>query len=175
VATRYRDRKRMYLSVGYQHLATSQLFALVDRTSSLLVDVRARPSGRVKRGFSRDDLTTLLGRRYVWRGETLGNKPPFSVTTAGLAWLENHPGHVILMCQEENPTDCHRYSLIAVPLLKRGIDVVHLFRPFDGQSNAWSNDGEAVWTSELERWRKARRGDYTYSPADEVLSSLAIT
>jgi hypothetical protein len=47
------------------------------------------------------------------------------------------------MCLEESPGECHRHSLIALPLAKRGIDVNHIFQE------------EMVTAKELERSIKA--------------------
>ncbi len=34
---------------------------------------------------------------------------------------------LLLMCQEHAPGDCHRFRQVAVPLLTKGIDVLHIY------------------------------------------------
>lgn len=41
-----------------------------------------------------------------------------------------------LMCAERDPIDCHRFHLLAAPLLALGIDVVHLHADGTRESQA---------------------------------------
>jgi hypothetical protein len=91
-------------------------------------------NGRViytRKGFWRLDLAALLGKRYEWRGDRLGGAWGGSPgpTAAGMDELAADYAagrRVVLMCSEATPRDCHRHSLIAVPLAARGIIVRHV-------------------------------------------------
>jgi hypothetical protein len=125
MARRSNKRSRVF-SVGYQELEPAGLKQFVEQLDVTLIDVRSRPSGRVKKEFSRADLEKLLGDRYEWRGDCLGGlkKKP---TPEGLRELATDPRRLMLMCQEHSPGDCHRFSDIAVPLLVAGVEVWHVF------------------------------------------------
>lgn len=140
----------MIYSIGYAGLTPAELLATAKQLDATVIDVRFVPKSRMK-GFGRLQIMALLGDRYLWKGDVLGgihgeNKGP---TSAGLKWLTDNAWamttevtsrpNALLMCLEESPGECHRHSLIAVPLLKRGIDVLHIFRD------------ELVTTSELKR------------------------
>lgn len=115
----------MIYSIGYQRLTPDRLVRLTAKLRAPIVDVRSNPSSR-KPGFSRRALHDLLGPdRYIWAGDVLGGRPP-GTTNEGIAMLmRGDPA--ILMCLEEAPGDCHRHHAIAVELLKRGIDVRHIY------------------------------------------------
>ena len=113
-------------TVGYARLTLDALAAIADVCQATIVDVRGRPVSR-KRGFGRRQLETRFGTRYVWRGETLGNKPPNCITAEGLLWLKEQPGNFLLLCLEENPLECHRHE-IALDLSGMGIKVLHIYQ-----------------------------------------------
>lgn len=124
----------MILSVGYQRHSQDSLVQLLDELAIVrVVDVRARPISRHK-GMGRRQLATRLGARYEWHGDTLGGRYRGSggPTRAGLDWLAGEVAseleHTCLLCLEECPGDCHRHHLIAVPLLARDVDVLHVYR-----------------------------------------------
>lgn len=133
-------------SIGYQgDMSPSRLAGILEQLEADLVDVRSRPSGRVKRGFARRDLEALLGGRYTWRGDTLGGMGA-GVRPEGLDWLVERSAAaalagraVAIMCAEEAPGECHRHHQIALPLLERGVVVRHVYR------------GEVIDADELQR------------------------
>lgn len=149
-----RDRPRVF-SVGYEALRPGELLALVNALAVVLVDVRSRPSGRVKRGFSRADLEQHLGTRYEWHGKGLGGFGT-GPTVDGLARLAADPRRMLLMCSEEAPGDCHRHG-IALDLARRGVTVWHVY--FD----------EVVTAIELQRAIDAG-DDYAFRELGDVLA-----
>ena len=118
------DRPRVF-SVGYSALAPADLKALVTGLRVVLIDVRSRPSARVKRGFARADLEELLGRRYEHRPGLGGFGPGPSVEE--LKELAADPRRMLLMCSEQAPFECHRHHAIAMPLAVAGVTVHHVF------------------------------------------------
>ena len=112
-------------TVGYEKLQQADLQRLAVGLDCIVLDVCSRPSGRVKRGFSRADLTALLGARYEWAGHDLGGKST-GVTPAGLVRLAQDRRRLMLMCKEHSPSDCHRHA-IALDLARRGVPVLHIF------------------------------------------------
>ena len=115
----------MIYTIGYEKLTQKDLIGVAFRLNAIVVDVRSRPSGRVKRGFSRADLTLQLGNQYVWKGEALGGMG-VGITPEGLDWLREFAkaNNVMLLCKEEQPIECHRHS-IALQLEE---DVIHIFQ-----------------------------------------------
>lgn len=113
-------------SIGYAALTSAELAAPVRRLNAVLIDVRSRPSGRVKRGFSRADLAALLGERYEHRPEPGGRGD--GPTAEGIDRLADETRRVVLVCREEAPGVRHRHSGIALPLLARGIEVLHVYQ-----------------------------------------------
>lgn len=138
-------------SIGYESLEPAE-FDHLARRWDLVIDVRSRPSGHVKRGFARADLESRLGDRYAWHGDRLGGYS--KITAAALNELARlaQTRSVLIFCQEEAPGDCHRHESIAVPLIKRGLLVRHLC------------DGEVVLADELQR---AIESDDDYECLDE--------
>lgn len=148
-------------SIGYQELTPASLAKLVQDLDCTLIDCRTYPSGRVKKGFSRLDLTALMGERYEWQGKQLGGKGQ-GVTAAGLEWLKAQDGRrLMLMCMEHSPGDCHRFHGIAVPLLADGIDVLHIYE-----------DG-AIKTANLKKAIDEETGQYDYYDLADVIADVA--
>lgn len=115
-------------SIGYEGITLQRIKRILEHFDATLVDVRGVPRSR-KPGFSQSQLAAALGPRYAWGGKNLGNKGENKVTELGLnelARLADHD-HVVLMCMERAPAECHRHHLIARPLAARGVDVVHVF------------------------------------------------
>jgi uncharacterized protein (DUF488 family) len=108
----------MLYTIGYERLTIEDLIHVQRWSQMPIVDVRSKPRGRVKRGFSADDLINVFGDTYIARTD-LG----------GLAerddWrLERIPRSGILLCQEEAPGDCHRHEL----LIHFGLNGRHIYR-----------------------------------------------
>lgn len=117
---------RLY-TVGYMGMKPKGLKEIMDTlVIDVLVDCRINPKTKVP-GFDGTELEKAYGGRYTWRGEILGNRG--RTTEAGLGWLVSlveDGQRVLLLASETAPGMSHRYSDIAVPLLKRGIDALHL-------------------------------------------------
>jgi uncharacterized protein (DUF488 family) len=117
----------MIYTLGYAKLTPRTLVELLDRFAiASLVDVRSSPRTRVA-GFGNRQLESLLGYRYVYRGDELGGRPP-GVSERGLDRLSTHQ-NVAIMCMEEAPGDCHRHHAIALPLARRtSVECLHIYR-----------------------------------------------
>lgn len=122
----------MIYSVGYQKMTPQGLVKLCDKLDiGTVVDARSKPVSR-RPGFGRRQLEELLTHRYAWKGDVLGGMAP-GVTSEGVNYLQKvnsaaEVGHILLLCLEEAPGECHRHHDIAPRLLKRGIDVHHIFQ-----------------------------------------------
>lgn len=105
--------KRKLYSIGYGALDPVKLLGTTMILNATLFDVRAYPSGRVKRGFSKLELSTLFADRYQWHGNTLGGLGR-TTKPEGIAAIKRQlrTTSVILMCAEDDPFQCHRYETI---------------------------------------------------------------
>lgn len=120
------DKPRVF-SVGYERLKPPDLLRLVTALDVVLWDVRSRPSGRVKKGFGKADLITLLGARYEWHGDRLGGFAP-GITTKGIDHLVSDPRRIMCMCMEAAPGDCHRHQ-IGLRVALAGVVMHHVYLP----------------------------------------------
>jgi len=114
----------MIYTIGYQFLSPERLQEIASSLNAVVIDVRSSPSGRVKRGFSRSDLQSLLGSQYEWLGNLLGGRS--MIAKAGLAYLDrfdNVSTNCILMCQEHDPSDCHRHHDICAPYFRKALHI----------------------------------------------------
>ena len=120
----------MVYTLGYEGLSAERLVAIAKHLDADVIDVRGVPHSR-KRGFGSKQLPAALGDRYQWHGDKLGNKGENRVTLEGLDRVIDWSlsgRNKILMCLEEAPADCHRFQLIARPLLDRGVDTLNIFQ-----------------------------------------------
>lgn len=115
----------------------------------LVVDTRSRPFSRFNPHFNRERLRNALaeaGIGYEWRGEALGGRPDdplFHRADGGLdldalwQWptLQRDLNEIAaradsrrqaLLCAEEDPMRCHRRFLLTPPLMKSGLEVLHI-------------------------------------------------
>ena len=116
-------------TVGYSGRSPQEVGDLCQRLQATLVDVRSRPTSR-RAEWRRERLEAQFGHQYAWRGDRLGGMGA-GPTAEGLDELarEIEAGrNLVLLCAERAPGDCHRHHRIAVPLLARGIDAVHVYR-----------------------------------------------
>ncbi len=143
--------QRSLLTLGYGSRSKEEVLALLNRYRiDYLIDVRSTPWSRYRPEFSQDRLARSLRDqdiRYVFMGAELGGRPDdpdchdeegrvdyracenrqlFREGIARLcgAWAAGHP--VALMCSEGRPEDCHRTKLVAVALVKVGVDIRHI-------------------------------------------------
>lgn len=138
----------MLYAIGYGQLTPPVLRRVMDKAKvTHLVDVRSIPQSR-RKGFSRRALESEFPE-YMWKGDCLGGIKPGcpGTTQAGLDWLvefqvKNTP---LLLCVCHTRGFCHTHQLIAVPLLKRGIDCKHIYENevILASSLAWSMEDDA--------------------------------
>jgi uncharacterized protein (DUF488 family) len=137
-------------TIGHSRHPWDKFLALLRRHGIVrVVDARSRPFSRFSPHFNRERMKAALeaaGIAYEWRGETLGGRPadPRFLTPDGAldrdalwGWdalqadLEAVAARApterqALLCAEENPATCHRRTLLTPPLVKRGLEVLHI-------------------------------------------------
>jgi uncharacterized protein (DUF488 family) len=137
-------------TIGHSRHPWDKFLALLQRHGiQRVVDARSRPFSRFNPHFNRDRMKAALaaaGIAYDWRGEALGGRPTdprflgsdgaldrealwgWDVLQTGLEEVASRASaeRQALLCAEENPMTCHRRSLLTPPLLKRGLDVLHI-------------------------------------------------
>lgn len=149
---------------------------------ALVVDTRSHPHSRFSPYFNRKALATTLAELqigYEFLGDRLGGRPAgaefydsegyvlygkLAESTAfrdGLEMLKPLLGNrrVALLCSEENPSDCHRRLLIGHVLFGEGIDVLHIRRDGQVQSEQEMRSEEAGQSSLFEgsdAWKSPR-------------------
>ena len=122
---------------------------LLDKGIQVLVDVRSVPRSKFANQFDSDVLKKALievGIKYLYFGREIGGRPndPSFYDAAGYVkydliaqsqdfkktierLIEGASKYkVVIMCSEEDPTECHRRLLIGRVLSRRGINELHL-------------------------------------------------
>lgn len=122
----------MIFTIGYQRFTLQKLIEKLDEHKiELLIDVRSIPHSHNPQ-FCKANLEKVLGKRYMWLGDTLGGKkgvrqPGYHSSLHYLA-EQSAERNVCIMCMEAEPTQCHRDFWIAKDLKRRfNVDVLHLF------------------------------------------------
>jgi len=137
-------------TVGHSnHPLEKFLDLLVQQRIAVLVDVRSSPYCRYATHFNKEAIAASLPARaikYLFLGDLLGGRAEGEqfhdeqgrvlydrvAQSAGfrqgierlLRGLERH--RVVLMCGEEDPTDCHRRVLVGRVLREGGVRVLHI-------------------------------------------------
>jgi uncharacterized protein (DUF488 family) len=152
----------MLYTIGYEGLTQEQLVDAIARLNARLIDVRGTPHSR-KRGFSGKALNELLGDRYQWHGDCLGNKGTHKVTHRGIELLHSmsKSDNVVILCLEANPADCHRHNLITSPYFPRAI---HLYPQV----------GEAIVSRDLDAGLESPDGDYDCWDYEDALGGKIV-
>ena len=137
-------------TIGHSNQTAAEFVALlVKHNIERLVDVRSKPYSRFNH-FNRELLTVRLvglGIEYLYLGDQLGGHPDkdelyvngrvayervaeLSGFRRGIKLVaeESEQHCLVLMCTEEDPTQCHRHPLLALALLERSVQVHHLRR-----------------------------------------------
>lgn len=138
------------LTVGHSNHPLARFVALLRAHDvEAVVDVRSHPYSRFAPQFNRESLMASLsaeGVKYVFLGRELGGRPggdeyydddghvlygrvaETPLFNDGIARLEDGLSRyrLVLMCSEEDPTDCHRRLLVTRVLNDRGIEVLHV-------------------------------------------------
>lgn len=131
----------MIYTIGYQKITLVNLVQIMGKSAGknidLLVDVRSKPYSR-KADFNQKNLIYVFGKKYLWLGDICGGLTgkATDVCIEKLAQL-GKKRNILLMCMENDPLKCHRYSDLSLRLLAMGIQAIHLF------------DGKEMTTDEL--------------------------
>jgi uncharacterized protein (DUF488 family) len=137
-------------TIGYGARSVDELAAVLRwHEVEFVIDVRSAPYSRYKPDFSKEALEAALkthGLRYIYMGDSLGGRPDDptcyvdgrvdyarvqdkSYYQGGIARLQtafSQQRHVVLMCSEGKPEECHRTKLIGATLTALGIPVTHI-------------------------------------------------
>jgi len=137
-------------TIGHSRHPLDKFLGLLQRHGiRRVIDARSRPFSRFSPHFNRERLKVALaaaGIDYEWRGATLGGRPDdprflspdgaldrdalwgWDALQSGLDAVAARAGEErqALLCAEEDPTTCHRRSLLTPPLVKRGFEVLHI-------------------------------------------------
>jgi uncharacterized protein (DUF488 family) len=137
-------------SIGHSNHPIERFLSLLTTHGvQLLVDVRSSPWSRYASQFNRPTLEGSLaaaGVEYLFLGEELGGRPEgdqffdaeghvlYEEVAASCAFAfgidmlerEARARVVVMMCSEEDPTDCHRRLLVTRVLMQQGVEVTHL-------------------------------------------------
>jgi len=125
IAVVHKHEGRIF-TIGYSGLKREEFREIIETLRiTKLVDCRLNPRTDIP-GFSGAELERCYPDRYNYAGAKLGRN---RVTEAGLGWLvtmAEDGERVMLLANERPPGRSHRYSEIAIPLLTRGIDCLHV-------------------------------------------------
>lgn len=123
--------KNDVFAFGYTGRKLPTLVQNIKDADAVLVDIRYSPRSRVPT-WNRRTLEDAFGDRYVWAGDTLGNRLyrtdsiQFADLVTGMALLlsiaEKQPVAVMCVCEKES--ECHRRVIVA-ELEKFGLRVFH--------------------------------------------------
>jgi uncharacterized protein (DUF488 family) len=126
-------------TVGHSNVALDDFIdRLVAAGIKVVADVRSVPHSRFVPWFDREPLKEALsddGLGYVYLGGELGGRSrPADIHAAAEAFragldrlvggVRGYP--VAVMCAEEDPSECHRRTLLTPALEARGCEVHHL-------------------------------------------------
>lgn len=136
-------------TIGHSNLALDSFIALLHQHHvTALADVRSAPYSRFNPQFNRESLAGSLKRcgiEYVYIGHELGGRSddPTCYEDGRVRYdrvaetdlfrhgldrvvhgADNH--HIVLLCAEREPLECHRTLLVAPALDERGVEVVHI-------------------------------------------------
>lgn len=137
-------------TIGHSRHSIDAFVALLKRSRiDQVADVRGQPYSRRNPQFNRERLAAWLqaeGIDYTWSGRHLSGRPAdrqFYAAGGEVRWdklaaspefrsaLDSLAGtarscRLALLCAEEDPSRCHRRFLLTPPLLRRGLEVLHL-------------------------------------------------
>ena len=137
-------------TVGHSNVAQEAFVALLKQHGiEVLVDVRSQPYSKYVPHFNAGVLKPAIlaaGMKYLYLGKELGGRPDdkryydsdghvlYGLVAesdkfkAGIERLLRgaREHRVALMCNEENPAECHRRLLVGRVLVERGVRVLHI-------------------------------------------------
>jgi uncharacterized protein (DUF488 family) len=137
-------------TVGHSNVAQATFIALLKQHGiEVLVDVRSQPYSKYVPHFNAGVLKPAIlaaGMKYLYLGKELGGRPDdkryydsdgyvlYGLVAEGdkfkagierlLRGAREH--RVALMCNEENPAECHRRLLVGRVLVEKGVRVLHI-------------------------------------------------
>jgi len=137
-------------TVGHSNVAQEAFIALLKQHGiEVLVDVRSQPYSKYVPHFNAGVLKPAIlaaGMKYLYLGKELGGRPEdkqyydsnghvlYGLVAEGdefkagierlLRGAREH--RVALMCNEENPAECHRRLLVGRVLVEKGARVLHI-------------------------------------------------
>lgn len=159
-------------SIGHSNLSYRAFAALLRKTGvEQVVDVRSRPYSTYVKHFNYDVLKRKLGQSgidYLYLGNQLGsqNLKTRALVNSEFQYRGQHAEaafedgiqqllaclrlrKVAVMCVEADPYACHRHTVLAPELEKRGITMRHIFKS-GLVSNAYDQTVEAF--NESSNW-----------------------
>jgi uncharacterized protein (DUF488 family) len=136
----------MIYTIGYQGLPVERFRQIIEEKNiDIVIDVRSKPSGRAYQ-YNRKALEKMFldiaPKMYWYKGDILGGFAPIHESAIewltgcdhnmGIKWEGTDTGDIrfnyLILCYEANPCECHRHYELGKRLLKRGIDIIHLYQ-----------------------------------------------
>jgi uncharacterized protein (DUF488 family) len=141
----------MIYTIGHSNITQESFIELLKLFKiQLVVDVRSSPYSKYVPHFNRENINKTLKNnniRYMFLGSYVGGKPKDmkyykdgKVDCDLIARSEHYKegidkimaldrdDNIVLMCGEEDPKSCHRHNLITQSLLKKGFEVIHIWK-----------------------------------------------
>lgn len=144
-------KKKPLYTIGHGNRKPEDFLALLkDFGIEYLIDVRSQPYSKFNPQFNQNDLKYFLERngiKYVFMGDSIGGRPKdascydnegkvdYEVVKTkefflnGIERLKTAYSkdiHVVIMCSESKPCECHRSKLIGKVLMTDNIELKHI-------------------------------------------------
>jgi uncharacterized protein (DUF488 family) len=137
-------------TIGHSNVTQEAFVALLKQHGvQVLVDVRSAPYSKYVPHFNGEELKRAVvaaGMKYLYMGRELGGRPSeqrfydagghvrYDLVAESPAFVEGierllrgvREHRVVLMCNEEDPTECHRRLLVGRVLAAQGVVVRHI-------------------------------------------------
>lgn len=144
-------------TVGHSNLNFMRFLSLLQENNiNHIIDIRSIPYSRHAPWSNKSRLAEILKPfqiRYTYLGHKLGGKQPalekFAHTSASSDEMYHETihsliqlsmrDHLVLLCAEGDPANCHRQHVIAQTLLDSGVKVIHILKNGD-LTKAWRED-----------------------------------
>lgn len=145
------DNGPVIYSIGHSNQTIQELVDLLRlHAIEVVVDVRSAPYSRFATQFNKPELERAVrdaGMQYLYLGRELGGRPDdlslydedghadyqriseTGLFRSGVDRLRiglSQGRRIVLMCSEEDPTDCHRRLLIGIVLRQEGVEIRHI-------------------------------------------------
>jgi uncharacterized protein (DUF488 family) len=144
-------KKKPLFTIGHGNRKPEDFLALLKEFGiEYLIDVRSQPYSKFNPQFNQNDLKYFLERngiKYVFMGDSIGGRPKdascydnegkvdYEVVKTkefflnGIERLKTAYSkdiHVVIMCSESKPCECHRSKLIGKVLMTDNIELNHI-------------------------------------------------